>query len=157
MYTLYIFMNTCIKIYKFFHIYTVRVTELKQFCDFIDIEYQRILQHENTRFLSLLPALQRILEKFEGLISYFNSQEGCPTLIKNCFEDPTQELYVFKICSWAVEILQSDYFKARKRKHQCCRSGACSVRTKAGRTCKERKQLFAIPNNGAPEKARRGR
>ena len=31
---------------------------------------------------------------FEGLKSYFNSQEGCPTLIKKCFEEPTQELYL---------------------------------------------------------------
>ena len=54
----------------------VRVKELKQFCDFVDIEYQRILQHGNTRFLSLLSALQRILEMFERLRSYFNSQEG---------------------------------------------------------------------------------
>ena len=81
-----------VKIYKFFHIYTVCVIELKQFCDFVDIEYQRILQHGNTRFLSLLPALQRILKMFEQLRSYFNSQEGCPTLINNCFEGPTQEL-----------------------------------------------------------------
>ena len=43
---------------------------------------------------SLLPALQRILEMFEGLKSYFKSQEGCPTLIKKCFEEPTQELYL---------------------------------------------------------------
>ena len=61
---------------------------------FVDIEYQRILQHGNTRFLSLLPALQRILEMFEGLRSYFCSQEGCLWLIKNCFEDSTQELYL---------------------------------------------------------------
>ena len=51
------------------------------------------MQHGNTRFLSLLPALQRMLEMFEGLKSYFNSQEGCPTLIKKCFKEPTQELY----------------------------------------------------------------
>ena len=87
-------VESLVKMYKFFHIYIVCVTELKQFCDFIDIEYQRILQHENARFLSLLPALQRILEIFERLRSYFNSQEGCPTLIENCFEDPTQELYL---------------------------------------------------------------
>ena len=31
---------------------------------------------------------------FGGLKSYFNSQEGCPTLIKKCFEEPTQELYL---------------------------------------------------------------
>ena len=83
-----------VKIYKFFYIYTVRVTELKNFCEFVKIEYQRILQHGNTRFLSLLPALQRILEMFEGLKSYFNSQEGFPTLIKKCFEEPTHELYL---------------------------------------------------------------
>ena len=41
-----------VKIYKFFHIYTVRVTEMKNFCEFVEIEYQRILQHGNTRFLS---------------------------------------------------------------------------------------------------------
>ena len=28
------------------------------------------------------------------LKSYFNSQEGCPTLIKKCSEEPTQELYL---------------------------------------------------------------
>ena len=82
------------KTYKFFHTFTVRVTGLKNFCEFVEIEYHHILQHGNTRFLSLLPALQRIPEMFEGLKSYFNSQEGCPTLIKKCFEEPTQELYL---------------------------------------------------------------
>ena len=76
------FESLVVKTYKFFHIFTVRVTELKNFCEFVEIEYQLILQHGNTRFLSLLPALQRIPEMFEGLKSYFNSQEGCPTLIK---------------------------------------------------------------------------
>ena len=84
-----------VKIYKFFHIYTVRVSELKQFCDFADVEYQRLLQHGNTRFLSLLPALGRVLELFEALKSYFNSQEYCPTIIRQCFENPTQELYLW--------------------------------------------------------------
>nr|CAB3264501.1 Numb protein [Phallusia mammillata] len=67
-----------VKMYRYFDIYTVRVTELKIFCDFVEIEYQRILQHGNTRFLSLVPALQRILDMFEALKNYFNSQEGCP-------------------------------------------------------------------------------
>ena len=55
-----------VKIYKFFHSHTVRVTQLKEFCDFVDVEYQRILQHGNTRFLSLLSALQRVIEMFKG-------------------------------------------------------------------------------------------
>ena len=65
-----------------FHIYTV---QLKQFCDLVEIEYQRISLQGNTKFLSLLPAIQRMLEMSEGLKSYFNSQEGCPPPIKNCF------------------------------------------------------------------------
>ena len=32
---------------------------------------------------------------FEALKSYFNSQEHCPTIIRQCFENPTQELYLW--------------------------------------------------------------
>jgi hypothetical protein len=42
-----------IKIYKYFHIYTVRVTRLKQFCEFVETDYKRVLSHSSTRFLSL--------------------------------------------------------------------------------------------------------
>ena len=45
-------VESLLKIYKLFDIYTVRVTELKQFCGFVDIEYQRTSQHGNARFLS---------------------------------------------------------------------------------------------------------
>ena len=87
-----------VKIYKYFHIYTVRVTELKSFCDFVDIEYNKLLQHGNTRFLSLLPALERILEIFQGLKSYFCSQEQCPTVIKKFFENECGEMYLQFVC-----------------------------------------------------------
>lgn len=83
-----------IKIYKYFYIYTVRVTELKEFCQFAEIEYQKVLKHSNTRFLSLLPAVQRIITIFKGLKSYFESQEHCPLLISNFFSDPSGELYL---------------------------------------------------------------
>ena len=83
-----------VKIYKYFHIYTVHVMELKSFCDFVDIEYNKLLQHGNTRFLSLLPALERILNMFQGLKSYFCSQEQCPTVIKKFFENECREMYL---------------------------------------------------------------
>ena len=35
---------------------------------------------------------------FEALKSYFNSQEHCPTIIRQCFENPTQELYLWFVC-----------------------------------------------------------
>ena len=92
-----------IKIYKFFQIYTVQVSKLKEFCDFADVEYQQLLQHGNTRFLSLLHDLGRILEMFEALKSYFDSQEPCPTIICQCFENPTQELNLLRL--WTAEVL----------------------------------------------------
>lgn len=84
-----------VKIYKYFYIYTVRVTRLKNFCEFVDIEYKKILSHSNTRFLSLLPAINRILEIYEGLKSYFLSQENCPLIIKNFFENDCSEIYLW--------------------------------------------------------------
>jgi hypothetical protein len=71
-----------VKIYKYFHIYTVRVTQLKEFCEFVDLEYKKVLLHGNTRFLSLLPAIERVFQIYERLKSYFCSQEHCPVMIK---------------------------------------------------------------------------
>ncbi|KAE9524960.1 hypothetical protein AGLY_015010 [Aphis glycines] len=47
--------------------YTVRVTALKEFCEFANIEYKRVLSHGNTRFLTLLSAIERILFLFDAL------------------------------------------------------------------------------------------
>lgn len=66
---------------------------MKEFCAFADVEYKRVLKHGNTRFLSLLPAIERFLTIFEGLKSYFNSQEKCPLTIDTFFKDPEGELY----------------------------------------------------------------
>lgn len=82
-----------VKIYKYFHIYTIRVTQLKEFCEFADVEYKKLVQHGSTRFLSLLPAVERILNIFEGLKSYFLAQENCPRAMRDFFENDTGELY----------------------------------------------------------------
>ena len=83
-----------VKIYKYFYIYTVRVTQLKEFCEFVEIDYKKVLQHGNTRFLSLLPAIERILQIYEGLKSYFCSQEHCPLVIKRFFDSKCAEIYL---------------------------------------------------------------
>jgi hypothetical protein len=46
-----------IKMYKYFHIYTVRVTKFKQFCEFVETDYKKVLFHSSTWFLTLLPAI----------------------------------------------------------------------------------------------------
>jgi hypothetical protein len=48
-----------IKIYKYFHIYTVRVMKLKEFCEFVKTDYKKILSHSSTRFLSLFKVFQK--------------------------------------------------------------------------------------------------
>lgn len=83
-----------VKVYKYFHIYTVRTEELKDFCEFAGVEYAKLLEHGNTRFLSLGPAIDRILKIFGGLKSYFSSQEKCPAVLKQLFEDPCFELWL---------------------------------------------------------------
>lgn len=61
-----------VKIYKYFNIYTVRVTKLNQFCKYVEIQYRKLIQHGNTRFLSIIPTvLERILQIFEGLKAFF--------------------------------------------------------------------------------------
>ncbi|GBM60523.1 hypothetical protein AVEN_260008-1 [Araneus ventricosus] len=60
-----------VKIYKYFHIYTIRVTKVKEFCEYAEIQYRKLIQHGNTRFLSMMPALERILQIFEGLKAFF--------------------------------------------------------------------------------------
>uniref|UniRef100_A0A2S2N9H4 HAT C-terminal dimerisation domain-containing protein n=1 Tax=Schizaphis graminum TaxID=13262 RepID=A0A2S2N9H4_SCHGA len=76
------------KIFQHFYIYTVRVHALKEFCDFVNVEYKSVLGHSKTRWLSLYPALTRLIEMFEGLKSYFLSIEKCPAMLKIFFENP---------------------------------------------------------------------
>jgi hypothetical protein len=61
------------KIFQYFHIYTVRVEELKEFCDFVDIEYKQVFGSVKTRWLSLQPAITRVIDMFSGSKYYFIS------------------------------------------------------------------------------------
>jgi hypothetical protein len=86
-----------VKIYKYLHIYIVPVTQLKSFCDFVNVDYKKLLQYGNTRFLSLIPATKRIHEMFQGLKSYFCSQKQCPTVTKKFLK-----IHVGEMCSHSL-------------------------------------------------------
>lgn len=107
-----------VKVYKFFFQYTVRVTTLKEFCEFANIEYKRVLSHGNTRFLSLLPALERILFLFDALKLYFLEVDNCPALLHAFFDDPINEVYLKFVhgCLHMFQIsilkLESDFITA---------------------------------------------
>ncbi|KAK8758592.1 hypothetical protein V5799_003777 [Amblyomma americanum] len=91
-----------VKIYSYFYIYTVRVESFKEFCDFASVEYQRLLGYSKTRWLALMPAVERVLKLYPALKAYFLSIDKCPSLIKSFFEDPCGELWLYFLHSQAA-------------------------------------------------------
>ena len=64
-----------IKTYNSFSSSAKKSEALRDFCDFVDVEYKELLRHVPTRWLSLLPAIYRLLLCWPALKSYFISQE----------------------------------------------------------------------------------
>lgn len=55
---------------------------------------QKILNHSKTRWLSLYPCINRLLQNFAGLRSYFLSEKGCPLVLYNFFNDEKSEFWL---------------------------------------------------------------
>ena len=76
------------------HIYTVRTSELKTFCDDVEVQYKKLLGYCKTRWLALLPAIERVLQMYLPLKSYFVSQDKCPVVLHNFFKDGSSEFWL---------------------------------------------------------------
>ncbi|CAL9686817.1 unnamed protein product [Knipowitschia caucasica] len=75
--------NIVLKVYSFFSNSAKRRESLKEFCEFCDVEFHEILRHVVTRWLSLNPAITRLLQNWVPLKSYLISiGEGCPKRLK---------------------------------------------------------------------------
>ena len=83
-----------VKIYTFFHRYTVRTEALKKFCETIGLQYRSLLGYTKTRFLALLPALEAVLNIFDALKLYFLEQEKMPRILKDFFADPMAKFWL---------------------------------------------------------------
>lgn len=83
-----------VKIYSHFYINTVRIEELKDICDDIEIEYSRLLGYSKTRFLALAPAIGRVLKMFQPLQQYFLENRRCPTILRTFFVSPFSKLWL---------------------------------------------------------------
>ena len=83
-----------IKIFNEFSISAKRVKELKSCFDFVEIEYKELLRHVPTRWLSLLPALDRLILSWPAIKVYFLQlgEEECSKFIWDFIKDQEHEL-----------------------------------------------------------------
>ena len=54
--------NAVLKVYSHFSISASRTAQLKEFCEFVEVEECNLLRHVVTSWLSLLPSIDRILK-----------------------------------------------------------------------------------------------
>ena len=91
--------NIIFKMYQHFHIHTVRTESLKEYCEFADVAYKSLLSHSKTRWLSIFPGIERLLQMYPALKAFFLSQENPPMLIRKFFEDEFSEIYLCQMLS----------------------------------------------------------
>ena len=63
-------------------------------------EYHYLLSHSKTRWLSLFPGINRLIEMFPALKAYFLSIEKPPMVLKAFFENELSELYLLHLQSF---------------------------------------------------------
>lgn len=83
------------RVFNYFSIYTIRTEKLKEFANFVEVEYRPLLHHSKTRWLSLLPCIHRFLEMYDALKSLFLSDESFPKVISTFFEKEINEAYLW--------------------------------------------------------------
>uniref|UniRef100_A0A8C6NU33 Uncharacterized protein n=1 Tax=Nothobranchius furzeri TaxID=105023 RepID=A0A8C6NU33_NOTFU len=65
--------NTVLKVYSHFSISASRTAQLREFCEFVEVDGCNLLRHVVTRWLSLLPSIDQMLKCWKPLMSYFQS------------------------------------------------------------------------------------
>jgi hypothetical protein len=82
-----------LKVHSHFLLCIVRVEHFKEFCEFLNQEYKKILGFSKTRWLALLLAVERLLNMLLPVISFFESLDKVPFVIKAFFENPLSEAW----------------------------------------------------------------
>ena len=76
---------------------TKRKAGLEKFCIFCDTTYKEVIAHVSTRWLCLEQAINRILQLYVSLASYFKSTSEYQARfgrLQKRFADPTTEIYL---------------------------------------------------------------
>lgn len=115
-----------LKFYSHFSVSAKRRDELKEFHNFVDIEFSELLRHVVTRWLSLLPCINRILKSWPALKSYFESLgENTPKALQKIlimdenFQISNRlEIYLF-FCSHVLPIFEETIKKLEANELTC--------------------------------------
>nr|XP_012606182.1 uncharacterized protein LOC105863530 isoform X1 [Microcebus murinus] len=77
----------------YFSVSSKHAEALNEIFDFVEMEGDRLLRHVPTRWLSLLPAIEKMLNCWPAVKSYFQNmgKEECPSLIWKYIEDENEE------------------------------------------------------------------
>lgn len=87
------FESIVVSIHNYFKIYANRVAELKRKCQDHNIQFQTLEHHSNTRFLTLLPALKKVLNMFDPLQEFF--QRDCSKELQKFFSTSSDSTIKF--------------------------------------------------------------
>ena len=80
--------------YRRFNINTESVEDLKNFCLFFRKVHQTFLSHSTVRWLSMLSAVERILQMYAPLKPHFLSVEKCPAVLRKLFDGFLKKLWL---------------------------------------------------------------
>lgn len=115
-----------LKFYSHFSVSAKRRDELKEFHNFVDIEFGELLRHVVTRWLSLLPCINRVLKSWPALKSYFESLgENTPKALQKIlimdenFQISSKiEIYLF-FCNHVLPIFEETIKKLEGNETTC--------------------------------------
>jgi hypothetical protein len=97
-----------LRTYSEFSSHSKRLEELMEFYHFCDLEFSELLRHVPTRWLTLLPASEKLYVNFQPVKSYFLSKENCPAFLTAFFENELADTYLCmfsNICSTIQKII----------------------------------------------------
>ena len=96
---------------------TKRKNLMQEYCQFCDHSYRAIVKHVSTRWLSLEIAVERSLKQFQGLKSYFRSEQESQARFRRLqgnFENPMLEVYLLFYQSVLPALTNANKFLQRE-------------------------------------------
>ena len=89
--------DLCVDVYYWFDKSTKRKGILKEFCEFCESDYRQIIRYVSVRWLSLEKAVNRILQLYKSLQSYFRFESETQVRfvrLSSEFDNPMTEIYM---------------------------------------------------------------